>query len=104
MSSMQPLMTLLGKCERERDELAVTSQRAAMAHRSAVEQAQQLVVYRSEYEKRWAEQFRTDGRMELVYWNDLDIDPAIGAEPEVDSAIPHAPPIEHREPAGALPA
>ena len=45
-----------------------------------------------------------DGRMELVYWNDLDIDPAIGAEPEVDSAIPHAAPIEHREPAGALPA
>ena len=45
-----------------------------------------------------------DGRMELVYWNDLDIDPAIGAEPAVDSAIPHAAPIAHREPTGALPA
>ena len=66
MKSLQPLKTLLGQCERERDELAVTSQRAAMAHRSAVEQAEQLVVYRGEYEKRWAEQFRTDGRMELV--------------------------------------
>ena len=66
MSYMQPLITLLGQCERERDELAMSSQRAAMAHRSALEQADQLVVYRGEYEQRWAEQFRTDGRMELV--------------------------------------
>ena len=66
MNSLQPLMTLLGQCERERDELAVTHQRATMGHRSAVEQAEQLVAYRGEYERRWAEQFRTDGRMELV--------------------------------------
>ena len=67
MRSMPPLMTLLEQCERERDELAVTSQRAAVAHRSAMDQAEQLVVYRSEYEQRWAAQFRTDGRMELVH-------------------------------------
>ncbi len=66
MSSLQPLMTLLEQCERERDELAVTHQRALTAHRSATDQAEQLVVYRGEYERRWAEQFRTDGRMELV--------------------------------------
>jgi flagellar FliJ protein len=37
-----------------------------MSHRSATAQAEQLVVYRGEYEQRWATQFKTDGRMELV--------------------------------------
>ena len=66
MNSLQPVVTLLAQCERERDELAVACQRAAMSHRSATAQAEQLVVYRGEYEQRWAEQFKTDGRMELV--------------------------------------
>jgi len=66
MNPLQPLMTLLTQCERERDELAVACQRTAMSHRSATEQAEQLLVYRGEYEQRWATQFKTDGRMELV--------------------------------------
>lgn len=66
MNSLQPVMTLLGQAERERDELAVDCQRAAAAQRSAAAQLEQLVTYRREYEKRWAHQFRTDGRMELV--------------------------------------
>jgi flagellar FliJ protein len=66
MNPLQPLMTLLTQCERERDELAVACQRAAMSHRGAAAQAEQLVVYRGEYEQRWATQFKTDGRMELV--------------------------------------
>ena len=66
MNPLQPVMTLLTQCERERDELAVACQRAAMSHRSATAQAEQLLVYRGEYEQRWAEQFKTDGRMELV--------------------------------------
>ena len=66
MNSLQPVMALLGQTERERDELAVLSQRAAAAQRTAAVQLDQLVTYRREYEQRWAHQFRTDGRMELV--------------------------------------
>lgn len=66
MSILQPLMTLLGQVERERDDLALSCQRAAQAQQTAANQAEQLLTYRCEYEKRWAHQFRTDGRMELV--------------------------------------
>ena len=66
MSMLQPLMTLLGQVERERDELALACQRAAQAQQTAATQAEQLLTYRREYEQRWAQQFRTDGRMELV--------------------------------------
>ena len=66
MSPLQPLMTLLGQVERERDDLALSCQRAARAQQTAAMQADQLVTYRREYEQRWAAQFRTDGRMELV--------------------------------------
>lgn len=66
MSPLQPLMTLLGQVERERDDLALSCQRAAQAQQAAATQADQLLTYRREYEQRWATQFRTDGRMELV--------------------------------------
>jgi flagellar FliJ protein len=66
MSTLQPLMTLLGQVERERDDLAQICQRAVQAQQTAASQAEQLLTYRREYEKRWAHQFRTDGRMELV--------------------------------------
>lgn len=66
MNSLQPVMTLLGHAERERDELAVACQRVIAAQRSAAVQLEQLVTYRREYEQRWAHQFRIDGRMELV--------------------------------------
>lgn len=66
MSILQPLMSLLGQIERERDDLALACQRAAQAQQTAAAQAQQLLTYRQDYEKRWAHQFRTDGRMELV--------------------------------------
>ena len=66
MSILQPLMTLLGQVERERDDLALACQRASQAQQTAATQAEQLLTYRREYEKRWAHQFRTDGRMELV--------------------------------------
>lgn len=66
MNSLQPVMALLGQAERERDALAADGQRATAAQRTAAAQLDQLVTYRREYEKRWAHQFRTDGRMELV--------------------------------------
>jgi flagellar FliJ protein len=66
MNTLQPLMTLLGQVERERDDLALACQRAAQAQQMAATQAEQLLSYRRDYEQRWALQFRTDGRMELV--------------------------------------
>ena len=66
MNPLEPLMTLLGRVERERDELALGCQRAVQAQQSNATRAKQLLTYRREYEQRWAHQFRTDGRMELV--------------------------------------
>ncbi len=66
MNPLEPLMTLLGQVEHERDELALGCQRAAQAQQSTATRAEQLLTYRREYEQRWAHQFRTDGRMELV--------------------------------------
>eukprot|EP01035_Chromulina_nebulosa_P051725 gene51725-70478_t len=51
MSILQPLMTLLGQVERERDDLALACQRAAQAQQTAATQAEQLLTYRREYEK-----------------------------------------------------
>lgn len=97
MNPLQPVMTLLTQCERERDELAVACQRAAMSHRSATAQAEQLLVYRGEYEQRWAEQFKTDGRMELVncYRGFMDrLTQAVGQQQRVvvhaQAALDHA--------------
>jgi len=70
MSALQPqiqsLITLLGQAERERDERAAVCRDAATAQQTAQAQSEQLLAYRQEYEQRWATQFRTDGRMELV--------------------------------------
>ena len=66
MNPLEPLMTLLGQVERERDELALSCQRAAKSQQDCATRAEQLLTYRREYEQRWAHQFRTDGRMELV--------------------------------------
>ena len=66
MTSLQPLLSLLGQSERERDALRVECQRAAAAQQTAEAQADQLLAYRRDYEQRWATQFRSDGRMELV--------------------------------------
>jgi len=60
-------MTLLAQSERERDEALAALHRAAEAERHARAQAEQLVGYRAEYEQRWSERFRTDGRIELVH-------------------------------------
>ena len=67
MNPLQPLITLLGHAERERDERAAACQHAARARQTAAAQAEQLLGYRRDYEQRWSAQFRTDGRMELVH-------------------------------------
>jgi flagellar FliJ protein len=66
LNELHPLMALLAQTEKERDQALLHSQRLAATHRSAQSQAEQLAVYRSDYEKRWSEQFGRAGRIELL--------------------------------------
>lgn len=67
MNPMQPLFALLTQTEHERDQAWAEAQAAAQAHQTAAAQVEQLLVYRREYENRWSNQFRTEGRIELVH-------------------------------------
>ncbi|HJV62125.1 MAG TPA: flagellar export protein FliJ [Albitalea sp.] len=67
MNALQPLLALLAQAERERDEAWAEAQRTLQAHQNATAQADQLLVYRREYEQRWSAQFRTEGRIELLH-------------------------------------
>ncbi|CAN5172724.1 N/A [soil metagenome] len=66
MNDLQPLKTLLEQAERERDAALAEHQRVLAASRAAQAQSEELLTYRREYEKRWTEQFKTEGKMELV--------------------------------------
>lgn len=66
MNELRPLMMLLEQTEKERDQVLMHSQRLADAHRTAQAQTEQLAAYRSDYEKRWGEQFGREGRIELL--------------------------------------
>lgn len=67
MNPMQPLISLLAQTESERDQAWAEAQRALQAHQDAAAQVDQLRVYRREYEQRWSNQFKTEGRIELVH-------------------------------------
>ena len=67
MNPLQPLLALLAQTERERDAAWAEAQNALQTQQSAAAQVDQLLVYRREYEQRWATQFKTEGRMELVH-------------------------------------
>ena len=67
MNPLQPLMALLAQTERERDEAWACAQQAMQAQQNAAAQADQLLVYRREYEQRWNNQFKTEGRIEIVH-------------------------------------
>ena len=67
MNALQPLMTLLGQAESERDAAQAQHLKAQTAHQSAQAQAEQLLTYRREYEQRWSAQFCREGRIELVH-------------------------------------
>jgi len=67
MNPLQPLMALLAQTEHERDEAWACAQQAMQAQQNAAAQADQLLVYRREYEQRWNTQFKTEGRIELVH-------------------------------------
>ena len=66
MTSLHPLTTLLAQTERERDMALADQLRAQTAHSAAVAQAEQLLLYRREYEQRWQKQFASEGKIELV--------------------------------------
>jgi len=66
MTSLQPLAALLAQSERERDMALADLQRAQLATNAADAQAQQLLDYRRDYEKRWGAQFAREGQIELV--------------------------------------
>jgi flagellar protein FliJ len=63
---LAPLMALLAQTEKERDEALQQHQRLEAAFQAAQEQADQLVNYRRDYEKRWTTQFAKEGSMPLV--------------------------------------
>ena len=66
MNPLQPLTALLVQTERQRD-LALADQRQAEATYAAAQaQAEQLIGYRLEYERRWSAQFCREGKIELV--------------------------------------
>jgi flagellar FliJ protein len=67
MTDLQPLLTLLGQAERERDEALVHSQHRNTAQRAAQAQSEQLLDYRRDYEQRWGEHFSRQSKVELLH-------------------------------------
>jgi flagellar FliJ protein len=67
MNELQPLMTLLGQAESERDEALGHSQRQDAAQRAAQAQAEQLLMYRGDYEARWSDHFSRQAKIELLH-------------------------------------
>ena len=63
---LNSLALLLAQAERERDEARAEQFRAEAARRAAATQAEQLVAYRRDYERRWSAEFCRDGKIELV--------------------------------------
>jgi flagellar protein FliJ len=57
--SLDPLMALLQQAERERDAALADVQKLVDANRAAEMQLEQLVNYRTEYEARFREQFKS---------------------------------------------
>ena len=66
MAPLEPLIALLEQTERERDSAMAMMLRHREAHQVAQAQADQLLEYRGDYERRYATQFREAGSIELV--------------------------------------
>jgi flagellar FliJ protein len=63
---MNPLQTLLAHTERERNAAMAEAKRVEMEHRNALRQAEQLQLYRREYEHRWSNEFSRSGGIDIV--------------------------------------
>ena len=63
---LQSLQMMCAHAERQRDDALAEQRRLDTARVAAEAQAQQLLVYRGEYEARWAAEFSREGKIELV--------------------------------------
>ncbi|MCE9657900.1 MAG: flagellar FliJ family protein [Burkholderiales bacterium] len=63
---VRSLRLLLTQAEGQRDEALAEQLRLDAAWRAAAAQAEQLVLYRREYEQRWRAEFCHEGKIELV--------------------------------------
>ena len=63
---LRALRLLLAQAERQRDEALAEQLKLEAAWRAAAAQAEQLVLYRREYEQRWSAEFCREGKIELV--------------------------------------
>ena len=63
---LHSLRLLLAQAEAQRDEALAEQMKLETARRASVAQAEQLVVYRREYEQRWSAEFCREGKIELV--------------------------------------
>ena len=63
---LRSLRLLLAQAERQRDAALAEQLKLDAAWRAAAAQAEQLVLYRREYEQRWSAEFCREGKMELV--------------------------------------
>jgi len=63
---LRSLRLLLAQAERQRDEALAEQLKLDAAWRAAAAQAEQLVLYRREYEQRWSAEFCREGKIELV--------------------------------------
>ena len=63
---LRSLRLLLAQAEGQRDEALAEQLKLDAAWRAAASQAEQLVLYRREYEERWRAEFCREGKIELV--------------------------------------
>ena len=63
---LRSLRLLLAQAEGQRDEALAEQLKLDAAWRAAAAQAEQLVLYRREYEQRWSAEFCREGKIELV--------------------------------------
>ncbi len=63
---LRTLRLLLERAEAQRDEALAERTRLEAARKAADTQAEQLALYRREYEQRWHDQFCRSGQIELV--------------------------------------
>jgi flagellar protein FliJ len=63
---LRSLRLLLAQAEGQRDEALAEQLKLDAAWRAAAAQAEQLVLYRREYEERWQAEFCREGKIELV--------------------------------------
>ena len=63
---LRSLRLLLAQAERQRDAALAEQLKLDAAWRAAAAQAEQLVLYRREYEQRWSAEFCREGKIELV--------------------------------------